>query len=77
MATTITQTSNPALWATYEALVEQGNLAPGYITVGSDHIKIMEDPNGVHVFILYDNYTDLIDSRSSKGPKATYKKLDG
>ena len=76
MSTTITQVSDPALWATLEAVVESGNLAPGYIQIGPDHYKIAEDPSGNHIFILYDNITELLDSRSSKGPKATYKELN-
>ncbi|TRO55378.1 hypothetical protein E2P64_07140 [Candidatus Bathyarchaeota archaeon] len=76
MSTTITSTSDPALWTSLNDAVESGNLAPGWIQVGPDHYQIMKDPSGNNIFILYDNITELLDSRSSKGPKATYKELN-
>lgn len=76
MSETITQVSDPTLWATLSAAVESGDLAPGWIQIGPDHYQIREDPSGNLIFILYDNITELLDSRSSTGPRATYKKLD-
>lgn len=76
MPTSITQTSNPTLWAQLEALVDDGALAAGWITVGSDNYRIMHDSSDIVFFLHYDNFTELIDSRSSKGPKTTYKKID-
>ena len=76
MPSSITQASDPALWAQLEALVDDGALAAGWITVGSDNYRIQYDTSDQVFFLHYDNFTELIDSRSSKGPKATYKEID-
>jgi hypothetical protein len=76
MAESITQANNPALWAQLEAMVDDGALAAGWITVGSDNYKILYDTSDTVFFLHYDNFTELIDSRSSKGPKTTYKEIN-
>lgn len=73
MADPITEVSDPELWA---ILMDATDIYTGWATIGGTHYKRFQDSQGKFFFVEQVN-RDLLDSRSTSGPSATYTKLDG
>jgi hypothetical protein len=75
MATRITQTGNPALWAILNTKWLEDS-EKGWVVSGGIHYQVGELTDGTMFFLGYTN-EELYDSRSiTESKQATYKKLD-